>query len=515
MLRSKERKHSKKTQTSGSNCNFAFSPEKSHKALELTLEGKQNAEEPGSFKGFKSQCNIKTHDNGMCKDSSGSQETSDSKNICKASNEQEKSLEKHTSSVANNQSFNKNYLVTASRKDFLHLEVDKFDKDLPTKQMDIGLKRTLKSNSRSQSPVNDETFEHHSMSFESYLNYDQVSQRRKRKSGSTDRRMAKGHSKSASWKTVTTATAEEGKNLKSEEYGESPDKKVKTSLEHLLNIPLPKVLPELSMPSPPYAAEFKAPPTKEKPPKKSEATQFTIWRRNSKVQVYSSSKMVCLSKMLTLYEQCIRVLQNNIDSLYEVGGVPFEILEPVLSHCTPEQLFRIESCNPTFVEETDHLWKRHCQKYFRNEQLLDCESWREMYLRLFVQREEKLKSLTKSIITSWSEKLKGCQVKMAFIHGMGKPPRSVCCQKVRYGTAAPVFQLQPKSKNSKNQMGNKTSSISNNGSNMASTRFSVYKNGPTQVVKKPPKSRNCSNYEKITESLQKQIWTTVNEYFKA
>lgn len=32
--------------------------------------------------------------------------------------------------------------------------------------------------------------------------------------------------------------------------------------------------------------------------------------------------------------------------LYETGGVPFEILEPVLEKCTPEQLLRIEECNP-------------------------------------------------------------------------------------------------------------------------------------------------------------------------
>lgn len=33
-------------------------------------------------------------------------------------------------------------------------------------------------------------------------------------------------------------------------------------------------------------------------------------------------------------------------ALYEIGGVPFEILEPVLERCTPEQLLRIEECNP-------------------------------------------------------------------------------------------------------------------------------------------------------------------------
>ncbi|XP_067319000.1 elongin-A-like [Anolis sagrei] len=191
--------------------------------------------------------------------------------------------------------------------------------------------------------------------------------------------------------------------------------------------------------------------------------------------------------MLTLYEQCIRVLQNNIDSLYEVGGVPFEILEPVLACCTPEQLFRIENCNPTFVEESDHLWKKHCQNYFRNEQLLQDESWREMYLRLFVQREEKLKSLTKSIISAQSEKRKGHQVKMTSIHGLAKPPRNVRHQKIIYGTSGLGFQLQPKSKNSKNQERSKTSSVSNKSSNISSTRPPIYRNVPTEVVKKPPK----------------------------
>lgn len=37
---------------------------------------------------------------------------------------------------------------------------------------------------------------------------------------------------------------------------------------------------------------------------------------------------------------------SSVVVLHEVGGVPFEILEPVLTRCTPEQLFRVEECNP-------------------------------------------------------------------------------------------------------------------------------------------------------------------------
>lgn len=43
---------------------------------------------------------------------------------------------------------------------------------------------------------------------------------------------------------------------------------------------------------------------------------FTGRRLNSKMQVYSGSKSAYLPKMMSLYEQCIRVLNNNIDCEY-------------------------------------------------------------------------------------------------------------------------------------------------------------------------------------------------------
>ncbi|NXL88964.1 ELOA1 protein, partial [Alectura lathami] len=223
------------------------------------------------------------------------------------------------------------------------------------------------------------------------------------------------------------------------------------SLQDLLNTPLPKVLPGILTLSPPYAADFKAlagvlsvsslEPVVEAPQKVRETVQFTGQRLNSKMHVYSGSKPACVSKMFTLYELCIRVLQNNVNSLREVGGVPFEILEPVLARCTPEQLFQIEECNLTFIEESDHLWKKHCQRDFKNESLLEYESWREMYLRLFKEREEKLKMLTKSILSAQSEKPKGRQTKMAFVTSAAKPPRNVRRRQELHGTAGPTTQL--------------------------------------------------------------------------
>lgn len=40
----------------------------------------------------------------------------------------------------------------------------------------------------------------------------------------------------------------------------------------------------------------------------------------------------------------------------------------------------------------------------------------------------------------------GRQVKMAYVAGAAKPPRSICRQQEIHGTAGPVIQLHPKYK---------------------------------------------------------------------
>ncbi|XP_076865114.1 elongin-A [Brachyhypopomus gauderio] len=163
---------------------------------------------------------------------------------------------------------------------------------------------------------------------------------------------------------------------------------------------------------------------------------FTGRRFNSKMVVYSGSKTAYLPKMMTLYEQCIRVLQNNIDSIEEVGGVPFEILEPVLDRCTPEQLYRIEQFNQYFIEESADLWMRHCQRDFKREAPQEYESWRELYLRLHDEREERLRMLTQNISSAHANKPKGRQVKMAYVNTAAKPPRDVRRRQEKFGTTS-------------------------------------------------------------------------------
>ncbi|XP_026044930.1 elongin A, like isoform X1 [Astatotilapia calliptera] len=267
-----------------------------------------------------------------------------------------------------------------------------------------------------------------SMSFESYLNYDMTVYKRKERSG-----MRKPPKKP---KMIPSEQQIKDPVIKNMEL--APKQKFLEPVMHLMNIPLPAALPECDKPSSFDYYERKV----EKEPVEpdfcdvsEESAVFTGQRLNRKMQVYSGAKTVFLPAMLSLYQQCIRTLQNNINLLYETGGVPFEILEPVLEKCTPEQLLRIEECNPIYVGVTDHLWGKHCQRDFKDSKLQEYESWKEMYIRLSEERERKLKRLTKTIVSAQSQKPKGRQVKMAFIHTVAKPPRDVRIQQEIHGTA--------------------------------------------------------------------------------
>ncbi|NWR87400.1 ELOA1 protein, partial [Furnarius figulus] len=341
------------------------------------------------------------------------------------------------------------------------------------------------------------------MSFESYLNYDQVTNKRKRKAGSAGawpRKCSEQKSSSLPQKTSKISHLPKPKFIMLKPYFLDCAQAKVTSLQELLNTPLPKFLTGISNLSPSCAADFTGKhiikpvdvllaasiaPVVEAPQQVSETLQFTGRRLNSKMQVYSGSKTVCLSKMLTLYEQCIRVLQNNIDLIQEVGGVPFEILEPVLTRCTPEQLFRIEECNLAFIKESDHLWEKHCQREFKNENLLEDESWRQMYLRLFNQREEKLKILTKSILSAQSEKPKGRQVKMAYMTSAAKPPRNIRRQQEIHGTAGPLTHLHSIKKFNipESRDRNDTSNL-NPAGNIGSSRSGVMIQGGKKPIKR-------------------------------
>ncbi|XP_033493463.2 elongin-A [Epinephelus lanceolatus] len=345
----------------------------------------------------------------------------------------------------------------------------------------------------------EEDYETPTMSFESFLTYDAptpVKKKKKPSSSSSSSHSRPSHSSSSTSSShrsrtppPTPSSSSKGskangtQSTKRSHSGSSsatPEKRkrVVEAAPTLPEIPLPAIQPNYR-PLPSIDVTPLSPQRRKVPVcNDEEDAGFTGKRFNSKMVVYSGSKTSYLPRMMTLYEQCIRVLQNNIDSIAEVGGVPFEILEPVLERCTPEQLYRIEQSNQWFTEDSDDLWMRHCQRDFKRETPQEYESWREMYLRLHDEREERLRLLTQNISSAHANKPKGRQVKMAFVNSVAKPPRDVRRRQEKFGTisgssaastaAAAPIKIRPATIDYSGEMGRSSSSSQQN----PSTSFS-------------------------------------------
>ncbi|XP_056596822.1 elongin-A [Triplophysa dalaica] len=299
-----------------------------------------------------------------------------------------------------------------------------------------------KSRERREVPVqvdeDEEQFEVPTMSFESFLTYDAPAPSKKKKKQPSRPAQPSPPAPSVSSKSSKangTSSKRSEPSSSSLTMATIPDKrkKVVDVVPTLPDIPLPAIQPNYR-PLPSIDLTPLSPPRRKVPVSYDEEDAgYTGRRLNSKMVVYSGSKTAYLPKMMSLYDQCIRVLQNNIDSIDEVGGVPYEILEPVLERCTPEQLYRIEQCNQYFTEDSDDLWKKHCKRDFKHDAPQEYESWREMYLRLHEEREERLRKLTMNISSAHANKPKGRQLKMAFVNSVAKPPRDVIRRQVRSG----------------------------------------------------------------------------------
>ena len=63
-----------------------------------------------------------------------------------------------------------------------------------------------------------------------------------------------------------------------------------------------------------------------------------------------------------------------------IGGIPYDIILPVLERANPQQLYKLEHYNPYLLDDTDELWRRHCEKEFKKYPLEEMETWRDKYL---------------------------------------------------------------------------------------------------------------------------------------
>ncbi|KYM84317.1 Transcription elongation factor B polypeptide 3 [Atta colombica] len=196
-----------------------------------------------------------------------------------------------------------------------------------------------------------------------------------------------------------------------------------------LNVDLASTLPEIS---PNYKPLPYINPMQRKEEIKS--VDDIIYIKNQRTKVYSGNK-VGYTSVPTLYEMCIRVLIENIDALEFTGGVPYDILKPILERATCDQLFMLEHHNPYLIEDTDVLWKYHCNREFKNKERQEMESWREMYMRCLDEREAKLKTLTANIKQSIDKSVPMRSTKLAYVDNVVKPPRNVLKKQAKYGTA--------------------------------------------------------------------------------
>ncbi|XP_062869359.1 elongin-A [Trichomycterus rosablanca] len=389
------------------------------------------------------------------------------------------------------------------------------------KKVSDGRERREKPQPVSDNNDDDDDNKAPTMSFESFLSYDEPSSSKKKKKAPRPSQpvtsASSGSSKSG--KANGTCSKQPKPSTKPVSIPRVPEKRMKVIevMPILPDIPLPAIQPNYR-PLPSIDVTPLSPQRRKGPVMcDEEDAGFTGRRLNSKMVVYSGSKTSYLPKMMTLYQQCIRVLQNNIDSIDEVGGVPFEILGPVLERCTPEQLFRIEQCNPDFTEESDDLWMRHCQRDFKTKSPQEYESWREMYLRLYQEREDHLRKLTKNISSAHANKPKGRQVKMAFVNSAVKPPRDVRKRQEKFGTkdgstsssnsaAAPIqVKIRPSTSYSSHSQSN------NNGqSSHSSPAESSYSHVPSSSASHS--SRDKPQVKKIAPMMAKTIKAFKNRF---
>ncbi|PNF41785.1 hypothetical protein B7P43_G02617 [Cryptotermes secundus] len=202
-----------------------------------------------------------------------------------------------------------------------------------------------------------------------------------------------------------------------------------------LNTTLPAINPNYK-PLPHYNLLDSPPHRKTKHLTEEEALSQVMSTKNQRTKVYSGVKSgKSWANVPSLYDICVRVLQENIDALEYTGGVPYDLMKPVLQHATPEQLFMLEHHNPYLIEDTGDLWQFHCQREFRTKQRQDMETAREMYMRCLEEREAKLKALTTNIQQSIAKSTPVRQTKLAYVDSVAKPPRNVARQQAKYGTA--------------------------------------------------------------------------------
>lgn len=71
-------------------------------------------------------------------------------------------------------------------------------------------------------------------------------------------------------------------------------------------------------------------------------------------------------RYILIFYASVKCIFPFITALEFTGGIPFEILQPVLERASPQQLITLEDYNSYLLEDTDVLWESHCKRDFKN-----------------------------------------------------------------------------------------------------------------------------------------------------
>ncbi|XP_012361739.2 elongin-A3 member B isoform X2 [Nomascus leucogenys] len=181
---------------------------------------------------------------------------------------------------------------------------------------------------------------------------------------------------------------------------------------------------------------FQAKPEALCAPKFQEEAALPGRRVNAKMQVYSGSRTACQPQVLTLRQQCVRVLRNNPDAISDVGEVPYWVLGPILEGWSPDQLYRREKDNHALIRETDELWRIHCLQDYKEEKPQEHESWRELYLRLPDAREQRLRVVTTNIRSARENNPNSREAKIICFNSLAKTSHDASRRKEKSAGAA-------------------------------------------------------------------------------
>lgn len=76
----------------------------------------------------------------------------------------------------------------------------------------------------------------------------------------------------------------------------------------------------------------------------------------------------------------LKLCYRTSSALEYTGGVPYELIRPVLERANSQQLYSLEHHNAYLLEDTDELWKVLCQKEYRKAVREEMETWRDLYV---------------------------------------------------------------------------------------------------------------------------------------